>query len=138
MGRRGDDGPPKPNRRTERVLAKTITFDVSDTSTFVAPRAPVLKPVMCVPQDEDDDGQLPEAPKQGATAAAHMSEGAGFTYGGGGFRGQGQETYSFVKMDEDEDAGDDGMDQEDRMAAKHKAAECWVVFRQWRRCTDPA
>jgi len=42
-GKKGDDGPPKPNRRTERVLAKTITFAVDTT---VAP--PLLLKLPCL------------------------------------------------------------------------------------------
>ena len=101
MGKRGNDqgGPQKPNARVDRVMNKTITFE-----------------------DSDDDGQLPEAPAMGAVSKSHMAEGAsGFTYGGGGYRGSGQEqSFSFVKMDED-DPVDNDESQEDRMAAKHKA-----------------
>jgi len=57
----------------------------------------------------------------GAVAKAHMSEGAGFTYGGGGFRGTGQARFDFIQMDDDEQKESDQLSQEDRMAAKHKA-----------------
>ena len=54
--------------------------------------------IVC-PQDEDDDGQLPDAPKSGAVGPTHMAEGAsGFTYGGGGYRGGNQDKFGFVPM----------------------------------------
>lgn len=61
-GKGGDSGPPKPNRFVERVMGKSMKFN----------------------DEEEDDGQMPEAPKHGATVggALHMAEGAtGFTYG---------------------------------------------------------